>query len=253
MTVADDTFSNASRSALLRTSGTIWSRTGLVPALIDEQQPSVTTATGVNWSTPPTNGGGNAGHDRSVLRQPRCHGLGELGHGLKRQLPSRTVSTAGTTGGNTPELALRQRDLPLRQSLGLGRGRRRDRVRVHGGRRDRARGTVCGDSTTPIYVFNNVYNPSDNAPGDAEIFPTCCGGGHIWNNTLIAPSNATNRLFDAGLGTLGMRDNLLRRCEHAGRRGDAVKLLPVPEYEAFMRTGAAMPSSAKLGHPQGIA
>lgn len=98
---------------------------------------------------------------------------------------------------------------------------------------------ACGTSASNWYVFNNVFNPTDNTPGDAEIYPTCCDV-RVWNNTLIAPSTTGNRLFDAEYGgTIDLRNNLFDDASQlVNVDTSTITFSPAPDYDYFANGGS---------------
>ena len=120
---------------------------------------------------------------------------------------------------------------------------------------DVSQGSACGDSTSNIYLFNNVFDTSDNTPGDAYVYPTCCNV-HVWNNTLESPSTASNRLLMLEYGgTVDVRNNLF---DHANVLVDdaspsAVTLSPAPDYNLYATGGSnAFVCNGYYGFPSGF-
>ncbi len=113
---------------------------------------------------------------------------------------------------------------------------------------------TCADASTPWYVFNNVFDASDNTPGDAYLYSSCCTL-HAYNNTFITPSDGGGREFFAEYGgTIDLRNNLF---DDANQLIDVdmstIKLSPAPDYNFFANGGSnAFVCNGYYGFPTGF-
>ena len=113
---------------------------------------------------------------------------------------------------------------------------------------------ACADSTTPWYIFNNVFNPTGATPGDGELYPTCCIN-HIYNNTLIAPSSSSGFLLVSEYGgTLDMANNLFDRADTlVDVDTSTIAFSPAPDYDFFANGGgSAFECAGTHGFPSGF-
>lgn len=121
---------------------------------------------------------------------------------------------------------------------------------------DVGQGSACGDSPSNVYVFNNVFDTSDNTPGDAYVYPTCCQV-RVWNNTLIAASTTGNRELMAEYGgSVDLRNNVFDNANTLGDDANTseVTLSASSDYNFYANGGSnAFVCSGYYGYPSGFA
>jgi hypothetical protein len=78
--------------------------------------------------------------------------------------------------------------------------------------------TPCADSTSPIYIFNNYFHPSDH-PTNNGVVTASTGRLFFYNNTTVGYSDTTGYAFDCcssnnGLGAA--ENNIWSTVDHQG-------------------------------------
>jgi hypothetical protein len=97
---------------------------------------------------------------------------------------------------------------------------------------------ISADSN--VYIFNNVFTHTDNAPGNG-VLTLHSADIRLWNNTIVDPNNNVNASLEMNYtGTFDLRNNLFDsgNIQVDDFNTSTVKLSPVPDYDFFANGGS---------------